>query len=171
MSRAPGPSSPPTVRACGHLRASGGWPSHKQSVDSFVLARLEQILPGIGAHIAVCTSASARTSWRFTLNHQGAMLGWEMSPEQVGDGRPDLIAPLAGLYTVGHWTRPGGGITPVIVSAQRAARLASGARALAGAGAAAGWVTIRDHGGREAGAASHEAWQATPPARETGVSF
>ena len=151
--------------------ASGGWPSHKLAVDSFVLARLEQILPGIGAHIAVRTSASARTSWRFTLNHQGAMLGWEMSPEQVGDGRPDLVAPLAGLYTVGHWTRPGGGITPVIVSAQRAARLASGARARAGAGAAAGLMTIRDRGGREAGAASHEAWQATPPARETVISF
>jgi phytoene dehydrogenase-like protein len=147
--------------------ASGGWPSHKQAVDSFVLARLEQILPGIGAHIAVRTSASARTSWRFTLNHQGAMLGWEMSPEQVGDGRPDLVAPLAGLYTVGHWTRPGGGITPVIVSAQRAARLAAGA----GAGAAAGVVTIRARCGPEAGAASRDAWQATPPARETRVSF
>src|SRR6202166_3522133 len=108
--------------------ASGGWPSHKEAVDSFVLGRLERLLPGIGARIVVRSSASARTSWRFTLNHQGAMLGWEMSPEQVGAGRPDLTGPLAGLYTVGHWTRPGGGITPVIVSAQLAAALASGNR-------------------------------------------
>jgi len=28
----------------------------------------------------------------------------------------------AGLYTVGHWTRPGGGITPVLVSAVEVAR-------------------------------------------------
>jgi phytoene dehydrogenase-like protein len=155
--------------------ASGGWPCHKQDVDSFVLARLERLLPGIGAHIAVRTSASARTSWRFTLNHQGAMLGWEMSPEQVGDGRPDLPAPLAGLYTVGHWTRPGGGITPVIVSAQRAARLASGAGASAGvgadAGAAAGAVTIRSRCGCEAGAGLDEAWQAEAPAQEAVSQF
>jgi hypothetical protein len=119
----------------------------------------------------VRTSASARTSWRFTLNHHGAMLGWEMSPEQVGAGRPDLTAPLAGLYTVGHWTRPGGGITPVIVSAQRAARLAAGAGASVGAGAAASVVTIRSRSDGEAGAASRDAWRATVPTRATGVSF
>jgi hypothetical protein len=126
-------------------------------------------LPGIGARIAVRTSASARTSWRFTLNHQGAMLGWEMSPEQVGDGRPDLPGPLAGLYTVGHWTRPGGGITPVIVSAQRAAKLAAGAGA--GAGAAAGAVTIQSRCGCEAGAGLDEAWQAEAQAREEVSHF
>ena len=29
--------------------------------------------------------------------------------------------PLPGLYFTGHWTRPGGGITPVIISALRVA--------------------------------------------------
>jgi phytoene dehydrogenase-like protein len=52
------------------------------------------------------------------------MLGWEMSPEQLGERRPD-IAGAAGnirnLHFVGHWTRPSGGITPVIVSAQQVA--------------------------------------------------
>jgi phytoene dehydrogenase-like protein len=109
--------------------ASAGWAAHKQAVDSFVLTQLERLLPGIGSRIVVRSSASAHTSWRFTLNLQGAMLGWEMSPEQVGASRPGLEGPLAGLYSVGHWTRPGGGITPVIVSAQQAAKLAAGARA------------------------------------------
>jgi len=27
------------------------------------------------------------------------------------------------LYLTGHWTQPGGGITPVIISAQRVARM------------------------------------------------
>jgi prolycopene isomerase len=145
--------------------ANGGWPSHKEAVDSFVLGRLERLLPGIGARIAVRTSASARTSWRFTLNHQGAMLGWEMSPEQVGASRPDLTGPLAGLYTVGHWTRPGGGITPVIVSAQLAAKLASGA------GATPGAVTSRSRGGRGCDRGSQEAWDAEAPAREVRSAF
>jgi prolycopene isomerase len=114
--------------------ANGGWPRHKQAIDGFILGQLERLLPGFGRRIAVRSSASARTSWRFTLNYQGAMLGWEMSPEQVGAGRPALTGPVAGLYTVGHWTRPGGGITPVIVSAQQVARLVAGSPAMAGDG-------------------------------------
>jgi prolycopene isomerase len=72
-------------------------------------------------------SATARTAARFTLNHAGAMLGWEMSPEQLGDGRPGIRGPIDDLYLVGHWTRPGGGITPVIVSALHAAGAVLGA--------------------------------------------
>jgi prolycopene isomerase len=84
------------------------------------------VIPGVRGRIAVLLSASAKTSWRFTLNSQGAMLGWEMSPEQLGDGRPGIRGPVDGLYLVGHWTRPGGGITPVIVSAMRAAEAVLG---------------------------------------------
>jgi phytoene dehydrogenase-like protein len=127
----------PAAAAGENLAAGTGWAAHKREVDAFVLGRLEAMLPGLGAHIAVRSSASAHTSWRFTRNFHGAMLGWEMSPEQVGDCRPGLAGPLPGLYTVGHWTRPGGGITPVIVSAQQVARLVAGAPALA-AGAVAG---------------------------------
>ncbi len=110
--------------------AAGGWQRHKQEVEDFLVAGLEEILPGAGAHIAVRSSATAHTSWRFTLNHQGAMLGWEMSPGQLGAGRPDITGPLEGLFTCGHWTRPGGGITPVIVSAQRAAAAIGAYRAV-----------------------------------------
>jgi phytoene dehydrogenase-like protein len=109
--------------------AVSDWTAHKQQVEDFALAHLEQLLPGIGRRIVVRSSASAHTSWRFTLNHQGAMLGWEMSPEQLAAGRPDVAGPIAGLYAVGHWTRPGGGITPVIVSAQQVAKLVAGAAA------------------------------------------
>ncbi|MCI0366583.1 MAG: hypothetical protein L0219_22190 [Phycisphaerales bacterium] len=66
--------------------------------------------------------ATAMTAQRFTGNHQGAMLGWEMSPEQLGAGRLPFLTPVQNLYLTGHWTQPGGGITPVIVSAQRVAR-------------------------------------------------
>ena len=63
------------------------------------------------------------TSYRFTGNHEGAMLGWEMSPGQLGAGRLPFYTPIRNLYLTGHWTQPGGGITPVMVSAQRAAKV------------------------------------------------
>lgn len=99
------------------------WNRHKEEIESFIFTNLEKVLPGIGEHIVVNTSASARTSARFTLNYQGAMLGWEMSPDQLGEGRPTPETAIRNLYCVGHWTQPGGGITPVIVSAQRVARM------------------------------------------------
>jgi len=118
--------------------AIADWTEHKRQVESFVLTNLERVIPGITGRIVVSSSASARTSWRFTLNQRGAMLGWEMSPEQLGEGRPELVSPLKNLFLVGHWTRPGGGITPVIVSAQQVARtILDGRNAPAGESAAA----------------------------------
>ncbi len=103
------------------------WPAHKAAVEAFVLGHLEEVLPGARARIAVASSASAQTAWRFTWNAAGAMLGWEMSPDQLGDSRPANRGPLPNLWHVGHWTRPGGGITPVIVSAVAVAREVAGA--------------------------------------------
>ncbi|MEA2559194.1 MAG: all-trans-retinol 13,14-reductase [Acidobacteriota bacterium] len=100
----------------------GDWAAHKARMETFLLDHLEQKIPGILKRIVVKSSASARTSWRFTLNHQGAMLGWEMSPDQLGESRPGVTGSISNLFFVGHWTRPGGGITPVIVSAQDVAR-------------------------------------------------
>ena len=91
-----------------------------------MMARFEAAVPGISAHIVTVQSASAFTSWRYTLNYQGAMLGWEMSPDQLGPERPGIEGPVRNLYFVGHWTRPGGGITPVIVSAMNAASAITG---------------------------------------------
>ncbi|MEO1083127.1 MAG: hypothetical protein AAFY88_02690, partial [Acidobacteriota bacterium] len=93
------------------------WAAHKRGVEEEIFGHLERTLPGIEARTAVRLSASAHTSYRFTLNAAGAMLGWEMSPDQLGDARPAVEGPVDGLYLVGHWTRPGGGIVPVLVSA------------------------------------------------------
>ena len=97
------------------------WPAHKAEVERVVLAHLESVVPGITDHIVVHMCASAQTAWRFTLNRDGAMLGWEMSPDQLGDNRPSIQGPVGNLYLTGHWTQPGGGITPVIVSAMQTA--------------------------------------------------
>jgi prolycopene isomerase len=106
--------------------AVADWQAHKASLEARVSRRLEQLLPGFADHVVVKLSASAATSHRFTLNHQGAMLGWEMSPDQLGPNRPCVVGPHRNLFFVGHWTQPGGGITPVIVSAMRVAELVAG---------------------------------------------
>jgi phytoene desaturase len=98
------------------------WVAHKAQLEEKTMRRLRQILPGIDDHIVIKCSATAMTSFRFTNNTEGGMLGWEMSPEQLGANRLPIYTPLENLYLTGHWTQPGGGITPVIVSAQRVAK-------------------------------------------------
>ena len=99
------------------------WAAHKAEVEQYIMDQLEQVIPGVTEKIVVMSSASALTSYRYTLNHHGAMLGWEMSPDQLGSQRIDIASPIANLYFVGHWVQPGGGITPVIVSAMKAAQM------------------------------------------------
>ena len=102
------------------------WAAHKRAVEDYILRSLERCLPGFSKCIVVQLSASAQTSHRYTLNHHGAMLGWQMSPDQLGNDRPSLVGPFKNLYFVGHWTQPGGGITPVMVSAMQVAKLITG---------------------------------------------
>jgi phytoene desaturase len=99
------------------------WAAHKERLREQILTGLDEVVPGLVARAEVIESASAATSRRFTRNHDGAMLGWEMSPLQVGNFRPGIVGPLANFFLVGHWTQPGGGITPVMVSAMRVTEL------------------------------------------------
>ncbi len=106
------------------------WQAHKADIERYIMTHLEDIIPGLSDRIVVKMSASAMTSHRFTLNHHGAMLGWEMAPDQLGEDRPGIIGPVENLYFAGHWTQPGGGITPVIISAMQVAdRITQGAQA------------------------------------------
>ena len=98
------------------------WNAHKAAIENWILNSLERCIPGLSSRIVVKLSASAQTSYRYTLNHHGAMLGWEMSPDQLGEHRPGIQGPFKNLFFVGHWAQPGGGITPVMISALRAAR-------------------------------------------------
>lgn len=98
------------------------WEEHKTKIEAFMVGHLESVIPDLKNKIVVKTSASAKTSFRFTGNTAGAMLGWEMSPSQLGRARPGIRGPLSNLYFTGHWTQPGGGITPVIVSAKNVAQ-------------------------------------------------
>mgnify|MGYP006171525893 CR=1 FL=1 len=106
------------------------WDAHKRQVEEYVLGHFRRVVPGVEEKIVVHLSASAKTSHRFTLNREGAMLGWAMSPEQLGDARPAIESPVPGLYLVGHWTRPGGGITPVMMSAVHVAQAITRSRVL-----------------------------------------
>ncbi|MBT5871805.1 MAG: NAD(P)/FAD-dependent oxidoreductase [Candidatus Latescibacteria bacterium] len=98
------------------------WASHKAIIEQYIMDHLKMTIPEVSEKIVIKEGASAFTSHRYTLNTQGAMLGWEMSPEQLGENRIGVVGPIPGLYFTGHWVQPGGGVTPVIISGMQAAK-------------------------------------------------
>jgi len=102
------------------------WQAHKTEIQEYVVDHLRSLVPGLDDKVVTLLSATAKTSHDFTLNHQGAMLGWEMSPDQLGPARPRTECGVGNLHFTGHWTRPGGGITPVMVSAMEVAQAITG---------------------------------------------
>jgi prolycopene isomerase len=97
----------------------------KVTVQELLLAQAEKALPGLADHVDFSVGASPQTMEKFTLNNVGAVYGWEVSPEQTGANRLGHRTPIDGLYLSGHWTQPGGGLMPVIVSGTQTAQLIS----------------------------------------------
>ncbi len=96
------------------------WRQAKKMFQQQLLEKAERHFPGLNDHLLLVESGSPRTLERYTLNQQGAAYGFAPSPDQIGPNRPGVRGALPGLFHTGHWTRPGGGVAGVSVSAQLA---------------------------------------------------
>jgi len=98
------------------------WRQAKAGFQQRLLEKAERHFPGLNNHLLFVESGSPRTLERYTLNQQGAAYGYAPTPDQIGPNRPGVRGVLPGLFHSGHWTRPGGGVAGVSVSAQLAAQ-------------------------------------------------
>ena len=98
------------------------WKAAKPTLTDCFLRLAESELPGFRDAVVFSECATPRTMERYTRNESGALYGWELSPGQVGTGRPANASPLPGLFLAGHWAQPGGGVYGVARSGVRAAR-------------------------------------------------
>lgn len=105
---------------------AASWREDKPEYMERLLARAESVLPGLRGHISFQEGGSPRTMERYTLNHMGAIYGWEPSPEQVGANRLARVTPIPGLLLSGHWTQPGGGVMSACASGVQTAQLILG---------------------------------------------
>jgi prolycopene isomerase len=104
----------------------GGWTrERREMLAGQLFDRARQCLPEFDrGEIEVAETVTPTAIERLTGNLNGSPYGWAHVPGQVGLDRPGPVTPIAGLYLVGHWTRPGGGVASVIVSGRSlAARL------------------------------------------------
>lgn len=88
----------------------------KKQIAKDVLARLEPHYPGLTSQVEVTDVATPYTTWRYTLNREGAFMGWIPTPQAM---RTQVRATLPGLtnfYMAGQWVAPGGGVPPCLYS-------------------------------------------------------
>lgn len=97
--------------------------AEKQRVAAEVLDRLERAYPGLSSLVEVTDVSTPYTTWRYTLNHEGAWEGWLMTAEAMKTTVERTLPGLADFYLAGQWVMPGGGVPPVLYSGQHAVQL------------------------------------------------
>ena len=93
--------------------------AEKKRVAAEVLSRLESQYPGITSQVEVADIATPLTTWRYTLNHQGAFMGWLPTPKTMRAQVKKTLPGLENFYMAGQWVMPGGGVPPSIYSGRQ----------------------------------------------------
>ena len=88
----------------------------KQRVCAEALARLEPHYPGITSQVELTDMATPHTTWRYTLNHEGAFMGWAPTPKALRTPFKKTLPGLDNFYMAGQWVVPGGGVPPGLYS-------------------------------------------------------
>lgn len=95
--------------------AHDDWSSVKDKYARKLIQIAEKVIPELSKNIVYMEAASPKTMERYTLNSFGSSYGWEQNQGQA-QYRPKQKTPIQGLYLVGQWTEPGGGIVSVALS-------------------------------------------------------
>ena len=94
----------------------------KQSVADTFLAVLEKYYPGISSKVEVVDVATPYTTWRYTLNRQGAWGAWLMTADTITESIERTLPGLKNCYMAGQWVMSGG-VPPALFSGRHAIQL------------------------------------------------
>jgi phytoene desaturase len=104
------------------------WQEAKPRLTEQMIDRVETLLPGFRESITFVDSATPETFEQYTLAQNGAIYGWENTPNQTLPKRLPHITPVEGLFLAGHWTNPGTGSVRCLLSGLNAAAAVVGQR-------------------------------------------
>jgi phytoene desaturase len=98
------------------------WNVESDRFADALVDELDRILPGFRESSTVLATASPLTFERAAAVRDGAIYGWEMTPQQTASGRLTHETPIAGLYLSGAWTQQGHSCLRTLVSGEQVAR-------------------------------------------------
>jgi prolycopene isomerase len=119
-SQAPGSNTTVQLVAMLPYHVVKDWKAAEEAIADKLIASAEEFIPRLSKHIISKHIISPLTFEQSTLNSQGAILGWQLTP---GDKIRSQRTPIKNLYQAGHWTFPGGGVSQVVTSGRNAAQL------------------------------------------------
>jgi phytoene dehydrogenase-like protein len=93
--------------------------AEKIQESDLLIEQLECFYPGITTDIEVVDVATPLTYERYTGNWQGSSCGWLLTKQTLPltiKGISKTIPGLRGLYSIGQWVEPGGGVPIVAMS-------------------------------------------------------
>ncbi len=95
----------------------------KKEVARQLIANAETVLPGLSERIELQIESTPLTLQRYTLNSEGAAVGWTYHPRETFRGGLKGVfgrsnTPVKNLYQVGHWTLSPGGAPAALLSAK-----------------------------------------------------
>jgi phytoene dehydrogenase-like protein len=82
----------------------------KEQLEDELIARADQLIPGLKDHIVWRESSSPITQQRYTLSSGGSCYGLELATDQFGPRRPGPTTEIEGLYLTGASTKWAHGI-------------------------------------------------------------
>jgi all-trans-retinol 13,14-reductase len=88
----------------------------KEEVAHILIARLDNLIPGIKKEIEYYEVSTSKTISRYTLNPAGTAYGYAEIPGQAGLRRIRQKSPIKNLHFASAWTFLGGGFSGVIAS-------------------------------------------------------
>jgi phytoene dehydrogenase-like protein len=90
------------------------WDAHKAKLTRSFIERIEKyVIPGLSKHVVYREAATPYTSYRYTLNYNGAAYGWASTPAQLFTPELRQKTSIKGVYLAGHWTAQTQGIPGV----------------------------------------------------------
>jgi prolycopene isomerase len=100
------------------FRSEAYWNNNKIKIMNQCINIAESLIPGLSDHIVVKAVSTPATIYKYTRNYKGAIGGWALLPDQVGELRLSHNTVISNLYLAGHWTFPGIGVHNVARSGE-----------------------------------------------------
>jgi phytoene dehydrogenase-like protein len=102
------------------------WSELKERYTEDFLDIIDGLFPGFRDGLTFAEGATPEALYRYSLNQNGAMYGWENHPGQAHGRRPPNRTPLEGLYIAGAWSQPGSGTIAAMQSGFQTAQMILG---------------------------------------------
>jgi phytoene desaturase len=95
----------------------------KESIAAEILQRLEKHFLGISSQVEVSDVFTPYSTWRYTLNRNGAFEGWLPTPKVIMTQINRTLPGLESFYMAGQWVAPGGGVPPSLLTGRQAVQI------------------------------------------------